>query len=455
MVSLPATTWPLASTASPPSGSAGEAAGFAHQEHAGGEVPRRKVALPIGVEAAGGDPGEIERRRAEAAQPGEVLLRGGDLPAGEGEIAAPVMRQPAGDDRIGEPLPRGDADAPVVEEGALAVLGHEQLVVRRIVGEGGDDRAVPLERDRHGEMRDAVQEIGGAVERIDDPAMRPVGADMGAAFLAEEAVIRPRLGELLAQDRFGAVVGGGDEIARAFHRHLQVLDLAEIALEASPGAERGLDHDIEECGAVHGGSRTCSRCPRKGAARLHPPPRSEAQRGRGTTRSAVEGACGSEASLKRRSKLVGRGPFHRASARSPLPRFAGKDETTPSLHQLRPDIHHRLQRRAQRVFALALRRRQRLPALPVAGELIAATGAVPPTALLLFAGDPKPEQVALRLRHPGVAVLVGQPPPLRERPPAGIFLLSAARLSIFLSLSLSLHLPLQGGGRRPQAGGWG
>ena len=145
------------------------------------------------------------------------------------------MRQPARDDRIGEPLPRGDADAPVVEEGALAALGHEQLVVCRIVDEAGDDRAVAFERDRDGEMRDAVQEIGGAVERIDDPAMRPVGAHMGAAFLAEKAVIRPRLGEFVAQDLFGAVVGGGDEIARALQRHLQVLDLAEIALEAAAG----------------------------------------------------------------------------------------------------------------------------------------------------------------------------------------------------------------------------
>src|SRR5579872_1404717 len=77
---------------------------------------------------------------------------------------------------------------------------------------------------------------------------------------------------------------------------------------------------------------------------------------------------------------------------------------------------------------------------------------MPPAALLLFAGDPKPEQIALRLRHPGVAVLVGQAPPLRERPPAGIFLLLPHGS---LPLSLSLRLPLQGGGRRPQAGGWG
>ena len=97
-------------------------------------------------------------------------------------------------------------------------------------------------------MRNAVQEIGGAVERVDDPAVALVGARDGAAFLAEKAVIRPRLGEFLAHDLLGAAVGGGDEIARPFDRHLQMLDLAEIALEAAPGAMRRFDHDIENCG---------------------------------------------------------------------------------------------------------------------------------------------------------------------------------------------------------------
>src|SRR5208282_5026074 len=84
-----------------------------------------------------------------------------------------------------------------------------------------------------------------------------------AAFLAEEAVIRPRLGELLAHDLFGAAVGGGDEIARPLQRHLQVLDLAEIALEAAPGAIGGLDHDVEDGGVMrHGGLRYGAICRR-------------------------------------------------------------------------------------------------------------------------------------------------------------------------------------------------
>ena len=60
-----------------------------------------------------------------------------------------------------------------------------------------------------------MQEVGGAVERIDDPGMGLVGALVAAAFLAEEAVAGPRLGELGAQDLLGAMIGGADEIAPA------------------------------------------------------------------------------------------------------------------------------------------------------------------------------------------------------------------------------------------------
>src|ERR1700675_4211720 len=102
-------------------------------------------------------------------------------------------------------------------------------------------------------MRDAVQEIGGAVERIDDPAMTLVGAGPGPAFFAEKAGGRPRLRQFLVDDLLGAAIGGGDEIARPLERHLQMLDLAEIALEAPPGTARGLDHDIEDSGMQHGG----------------------------------------------------------------------------------------------------------------------------------------------------------------------------------------------------------
>src|SRR5947199_229946 len=131
---------------------------------------------------------------------------------------------------------------------ALAALGREGLVVRRIVDQPGDRRALAHQPDRDGEVRNAVQEVGGAVERIDHPGVGLVAALAVATFLAEKAIARPRLQQLGAQDVFGAVIGGGDEVGRAFERDLQVCDLAEVALEAAPGLARGGDHHVEQGG---------------------------------------------------------------------------------------------------------------------------------------------------------------------------------------------------------------
>ena len=265
-----------------------EAAGLAHQQHAGRHVPRRKVALPVRIEAAGRDPGEVERGCAEAAQPRVRLLGRGDLAAREHEVAATEMRKSAGDHCVGKSLPGGDPNAAVVKKGAFAALGDKQFVVRRVEGQRGDDHAASLQRDRHCEVRDAVQKIGGSVERIDDPAVGRVGAGAGTAFLAEESVVGPRLGELLAHDLLGAPVGGRDKVARSLQRDLEVLDLAEIAFEAAAGAIGGLGHDVENCGMLHGACGTVQLRPRQ-ASRLLIRPRSG---GGGTMRSMVEGACG-------------------------------------------------------------------------------------------------------------------------------------------------------------------
>ena len=94
-------------------------------------------------------------------------------------------------------------------------------------------------------MRDAVEEVGGAVERIDDPGVGLVIAHAGAAFLADEAVTRTRLGEIGVKHFLGAPVGHGDEIGGPLQRYLQILDLAEVALETAAGAARRFDHDVD------------------------------------------------------------------------------------------------------------------------------------------------------------------------------------------------------------------
>src|SRR4029079_9829344 len=108
------------------------------------------------------------------------------------------------------------------------------------------DLAIALERDGDGEVRYAVQEIGRAVERVDDPAMPAVAGDRLRSFLAEEAEARTRQQQPVAQDALCLQVGAADEVARTFGRHLEILDLAEIALQALGGLERGADHHRDD-----------------------------------------------------------------------------------------------------------------------------------------------------------------------------------------------------------------
>ena len=136
--------------------------------------------------------------------------------------------------------------AAVVHEGAAAALGRIELVHRRIVDDAGDQLPLAFQRDRDGEDRDAVQEIGGAVERVDDPAMLVVVAGHGAALFHQEGVAGPGTRKLGVDDFFGLAVGLADVVARALQRDLQVLHLAEVAGQRTAGLRGGLHHDVED-----------------------------------------------------------------------------------------------------------------------------------------------------------------------------------------------------------------
>jgi hypothetical protein len=96
-----------------------------------------------------------------------------------------------------------------------------------------------------------VQEIGGAVERVDDPAVLAVVAFDQAALLHQEGVARPRLRQFGEKDVFGLAVGLADIVGRSLHRDLQVLHFAEIPRQRAAGLHSGLDHDIEDRGTRH------------------------------------------------------------------------------------------------------------------------------------------------------------------------------------------------------------
>ena len=161
------------------------------------------------------------------------------------------MRQPTGDHCIGKTLSRGNPDTLLIEERAFAALGNEHLLVRRVVDQPCHHRGFALERNRDGELGNTVEKIRGAIERIDDPVMRLVGAFALAAFLTEKAVTGPRLHQFRVQCFLGAAVGGRHEIAGTLQRNLQFLQLAKVAFKRARGLARGGDHDVKQSGGLH------------------------------------------------------------------------------------------------------------------------------------------------------------------------------------------------------------
>ena len=87
-----------------------------------------------------------------------------------GQVGAAAEGDAGGEDHLDHLAPARDAQPAVVEVGAGALLGHEHLVLDRIVDHARHDLALVLERDRDRPVRQPVQEVRRAVERIDDPA---------------------------------------------------------------------------------------------------------------------------------------------------------------------------------------------------------------------------------------------------------------------------------------------
>src|SRR5229473_7719220 len=173
------------------------AAGFFDQQDAGGGVPLLETKFPEGVEAAGGNTGEVQRGGAIAAHAVRAL----------GEVAVvskiravlAVAHGKAGAEQAcRERGVFGDVDFLAVEHGALAARGGEKFVVKRIEDRGGEKRIALGECDRDAEARISVREIRGAVERIDVPAkFRSRSALMPGSLFGGDGMVGKVLGKTL------------------------------------------------------------------------------------------------------------------------------------------------------------------------------------------------------------------------------------------------------------------
>jgi hypothetical protein len=125
--------------------------------------------------------------------------------------------------------------------------GQEELVAQGIVGGAGGEPALVLHAHVHGEVRQAVRVVGGAVERVDDEAQAPAAA-RGARLLGQHRRAREAPAQELEQRRLARPIRVGDEV-----------DVAPLELDGAAAPEGGAQH--------------LAAPPRRLAARLHELPR--------------------------------------------------------------------------------------------------------------------------------------------------------------------------------------
>src|SRR3984957_1331347 len=225
-------------------------AGLPDHQRAGGRVPGLESHFPEAVDAAAGNISQIQCRGTRPANPGGHLRQHAE----HGEVVVGVVivfavRKSGGQQCALQAALLADTDAMVLQVRALAARGGEHFLAHRIVDDADLEFAALLYRDRYREHREAVQEVGGAVERIDDPDGIVVAA--AAAFLGQDRVLGIVLVNNVDDVALSGAVDFADVVVATLGGDLQALQPYQAADDHLAGAARGAHGDIEQW--VHGG----------------------------------------------------------------------------------------------------------------------------------------------------------------------------------------------------------
>jgi hypothetical protein len=226
-----------------------DAAGFLDEQDSRGHVPGLQVQLPEGIEPAARDVGEVERGGAGAAHSRGLLDDRAELRQVGVEARAGADRHARADERVIQHVGLADADLAAVQHRAPAALRDEKVLRARRVDHAELELPLVLQADRHGEVREAVQEVRRAVERVDDP--EPVALPVGPAFLREDRVVGMRLADRVHDLGFGTAVDVRDEVVAALAVDLDLVGALEVPHDVVAGRARGGDGDVFE-GERHG-----------------------------------------------------------------------------------------------------------------------------------------------------------------------------------------------------------
>src|SRR5215471_10132889 len=159
------------------------------------------------VEAAGGDVRQHQRASAHIFHCSASLVQA----SLQCEVRLQRVTRHIADanERVIEPIARRNVDARAVAPRPATLHGPEKLVERRVVNGADLSLASANEGDGDAPVAHAVNEIDGAVNRIDEPY---VPAYFSAGFLAKHVVAGELSLQALANHRLDCVIGRTYEI---------------------------------------------------------------------------------------------------------------------------------------------------------------------------------------------------------------------------------------------------
>ena len=167
-----------------------QAAGFLNQQGACSHVPLGQARLPERVETTGSHISQVQARRTGAADAGSLANQGAEHAQVVVEVVHLVVteREASAQQSAFEAGATADAQATTVQLSAATTAGGEFFLANRVQNNSVFQATAVFAGDADSEVRNAAQEVGGAVQWVDDPqvvlAFFAGGALLGALCYA-------------------------------------------------------------------------------------------------------------------------------------------------------------------------------------------------------------------------------------------------------------------------------
>ncbi len=233
-----------------------QTAGFLNQQGACSHVPLGQARLPERIETTGCNISQVQACRTGAADAGGLANQSAEHAQVVIEVIHLVVteREAGAEQGAVEAGATADAQATAVQLSAATTAGGEFFLANRVQNNSVFQATAVFAGNADSEVRNAAQEVGGAVQWIDDPqvffAFDP-GAGVHAGFFTHDRMIRVSLAQRVDDFLFSSAIHLGYVILGVFFVDLdgiQALDGAEDQFTgAAGGAQRDIQHGLHGC----------------------------------------------------------------------------------------------------------------------------------------------------------------------------------------------------------------